>query len=155
MKHAGNFSMLSVAVWSWTLSSRRINCSRWWRDCAQWIIHNALLCLTPTRCSPPPQNASQRLSPKSMPAGNSGFFKELVWLWNGLPGLFYLSGPPLASPKEDFPLQRTESHSNHGILGLNYNGSLLCERQKQSFVHDGLEPAKPSIYGLMCQRRLT
>lgn len=63
---------LFAAVWSWTSSSRRTSCSRWWRGFALWRTATSPLCLTPRRPSPPPRNASPKLTPRSTLAGNFG-----------------------------------------------------------------------------------
>lgn len=61
-----------AAVWSWTSSSRRTSCSRWWRGFALRRTATSPPCLTPRRPSPPPRNASPKLTPRSMLAGNFG-----------------------------------------------------------------------------------
>lgn len=61
-----------AAAWSWTSSSRRTNCSRWWRGFALQRTATSPPCLTPRRPSPPPRNASPKLTPRSMLAGNFG-----------------------------------------------------------------------------------
>lgn len=60
------------AVWSWTSSSRRTSCCRWWRGCAPRRTPTSPLCLTPRRPTPPPPNASPKQTPRSTRAGNSG-----------------------------------------------------------------------------------
>lgn len=59
-------------MWSWTSSSRRTSCSRWWRGCALRRTATSPSCLTPRRPSPPPRNASPKLTPRSTLAGNFG-----------------------------------------------------------------------------------
>lgn len=61
-----------AAVWSWTSNSRRTSCSRWWRGSALRRTATSPPCLTPRRPSPPPRNASPKLTRRSMLAGNFG-----------------------------------------------------------------------------------
>lgn len=65
-------SFKCVTVSNWISSYKRRNCSPWWRDFVHLTASNVQLCLTPTKCSQPPRNASPSLSPKSTLAGNSG-----------------------------------------------------------------------------------
>lgn len=65
-----------AAVWSWTSSSRRTSCSRWWWGFALRRTATSPLCLTPRRPSPPPLNASPKLTPRSTLAGNFGSCKN-------------------------------------------------------------------------------
>lgn len=65
-----------AAVWSWTSSSRRTSCSRWWWGFALRRTATSPLCLTPRRPSPPPRNASPKLTPRSTLAGNFGSCKN-------------------------------------------------------------------------------
>lgn len=70
------FLSVFAAVWSWTSSFRRTSCSHWWRGFAQRRTATFPLCLTPRRPSPPPQNASPKLTPRSTLAGNFGSYEK-------------------------------------------------------------------------------
>lgn len=67
---------LRVSVWSWTLNSRRINYSRWWRDCVPPRSLCSRLSRTLRRSSAPHPNASPKQRPRNTRAGNSGFCDE-------------------------------------------------------------------------------
>lgn len=66
----------SLSVWSWTLSSRRTSCSRWWGGCAQWRTHPSPRCLTLRRPTPPRPNARPKPRPRNTHAGNCGSSKH-------------------------------------------------------------------------------
>lgn len=61
-----------AAVWNWTSSCRRTSYNHSWRGFVLQTMPTSPPCLTPRRPSPPPQNESPKLTPRSTLAGNFG-----------------------------------------------------------------------------------